>query len=381
MQKMQSLEQTAAELFQTASLQQLPFDEAVEVIQKHPGIIPVAITAAQQVVWLDVGDYQFKEWKFRYSIDNLISQHGIGKCFTTDIQLLAKTDATLSNNLIPRGFIFHMSKCGSTLISKALTQADNHLVINEATPLHENLWQYLTNDWRNPVDWTDNKLRLIRNLILTMGRRRLPDHDQYFVRFRSWNVAFADVIQRAFPDTPCLFMYRDPVEVLASILSKTTTSLPRLKETGAAAFITGVPSTELNDMDNLHYFTSFYKQYLHSSLTKMQSNTRYLNYRQLSKQNLAEILSQTFGYTTTETRLSLMQAQFDTYSKDDSSTISFKSDNREKQKLVTPAIRDAAEQQLMDSYRELEESNINLNKVLPQCATDNVTTMEKRHDF
>lgn len=362
---MLSLEQSAPELFQASNLQHFSPEQAIETIQKNPGVIPVAITPTHQVVWLDVGDNQFSEWKFRYSIENLIAQQGTGTCFSTDVQLLSTGDAALSSNLRPAGFIFHMSKCGSTLMSKALTQPHNHLVISEGTPLHENLWQYLTNNWRNPVDLIDHNLRLVHNLILTMGRRRLPDHEHYFIRFRSWNIAFVEVIQRAFPDTPCLFMYRDPNEVLASILSKPTTSLPRLKESGAAAFITGIPATQLHDMDDLHYFTSFYRRYLHSSLTQIQGNTHYLNYRQLTKHNLAKILDRTFGYTATETNLSMMQAQFDTYSKDDSGTTRFTSDNREKQKLATPVIREAVGQHLMDGYRALEEHDINLNKVLP----------------
>jgi len=59
-----------------------------------------------------------------------------------------------------------------------------------------------------------------------------------------------------------------------------------------------------------------------------------------------------------------MQAQFDTYSKDDTGTVRFVSDSKEKQKQVTPEMREAAEEYLMDMYRQLEESDNNLNKVL-----------------
>ncbi|MCK5904744.1 MAG: hypothetical protein KAG86_05620, partial [Gammaproteobacteria bacterium] len=169
--------------------------------------------------------------------------------------------------------------------------------------------------------------------------------------------------QKAFPDTPTLFMYRDPVKVMASILNKPTTGLPRLNDSGAAAFITGHSQAELKDMDALDYFTRFYKQYLHVSLTKMQ-NTHYLNYRQLNKQNLDQILRTTYNYTATGNDLLLMQSQFDTYSKDDTGTVRFTSDSKEKQKLVTPAMHDAAKEHLIEMYQALEESEHNLNKVL-----------------
>ena len=361
--EVESLERCVPELFHAASETYLQPEQAIELIQQNPGIIPVAITAEHRVIWLDVGDYPFKEWKFRYATQNLIEKKGLGNCFTTDIQLLAREEMTLDNYQNPTGFIFHMSKCGSTLMAKALDQPDTQMIIKEATPLHENLWHYLTNDWQDPVAPTDENLRLIRNLIQILGRRRLPKQTSYFVRFRSWNIAFVEIIQQAFPDVPCLFMYRDPVKVMASILNKPTTGLPRLNDSGAAAFITKQSREALTTMDALHYFTSFYKQYMYLGLNKMQ-NTYYLNYRQLNKQNLDQILRTAYHYTASETDLPLMQAQFDTYSKDDTGTVRFTSDRKEKKKQVTPAMRDAAEEHLMSLYQQLEDSGNNLNRML-----------------
>jgi len=361
--KVESLEQSVPELFQIANKKYLQSEQAIEIIKKNTGVIPVAITAEYRVIWLNVGDYPYREWKFRYATQNLIEKQGLGDCFTTDIQILSSEELSLDTLQVPTGFIFHMSKCGSTLMSKVLDQPETQMIIKEATPLHENLWQYLTNDWQEPVALTIENLRLIRNLIQLLGRPRLADQKSYYVRFRSWGIAFVEIIQQAFPETPSLFMYRDPVKVMASILNKPTTGLPRLNDSGAAAFITGQSRQELSKMDALHYFTSFYKQYLHLSLTKMK-NTHYLNYRQMNKQNIDQILLTGYAYAATEIDLPLMQAQFDTYSKDDTGTIRFVSDSKEKQKQVTPEMHEAAEKYLMDMYRQLEASDNNLNKVL-----------------
>ena len=361
--KVESLEQSVPELFHAANKKYLQSEQAIELIRHNSGLIPVAITTEYRVIWLDVGDYPYKEWKFRYATQSLIEKQGLGNCFTTDIQILASEELALDNLQEPAGFVFHMSKCGSTLMAKVLDQPATQMIIKEPTPLHENLWQYLTNNWQEAVVPTAENLRLIRNLIQLLGRPRIPGQKTYYVRFRSWLIAFVEIIQQAFPDTPSLFMYRDPVKVMASILNKPTTGLPRLNDSGAAAFITGQSRQALSDMDALHYFTSFYKQYLHLSLTKM-NNTHYLNYRQMNKQNIDQILRTGFGYAATQADLSLMQAQFDTYSKDDSGKVRFVSDSQEKQKQVTPQMRAVAEHYLMDRYRQLEESDKNLNKVL-----------------
>lgn len=360
--KVESLELSMPELFQTANTRYLQPEQAIKIIKNNPGVIPVAITAEYRVIWLDVGNYPYKEWKFRYATQNLIEQRGLGNCFTTDIQLLAREDLELDEPQDPAGFIFHMSKCGSTLMAKVLDQPETQMIVKEATPLHENLWQYLTNNWQNPVAPTAENLRLIRNLIQILGRPRLAKQESYFVRFRSWNIAFVETIQQAFPSTPSLFIYRDPVKVMASILNKPTTGLPRLNNSGAAAFITKRSKEDLTEMDALHYFTCFYKQYLYLGLNKMQ-NTHYLNYRQLNKQNIDRILHTAYNYTA-GTNLPLMQAQFNTYSKDDTGTVRFTSDSQEKKKLVTISMHEVAEKHLMEMYQQLEDNDNNLNKVL-----------------
>jgi hypothetical protein len=93
-------------------------------------------------------------------------------------------------------------------------------------------------------------------------------------------------------------------------------------------------------------------------------NTSYLNYRQLNKDNLDQILRTAYQYTASEHDLANMLAQFDSYSKDDSGTTKFKPDGNEKRKQVTPAMREAAELNLMAHFQQLEASENNLNRVL-----------------
>jgi len=358
---MQSLdEQSTPALFQAARSRHLEAEEALAEIRRHKGVIPVALTQDDRIVWRDIGDCPLHEWKFRFSIRNLVETSGPGLCFTTDMDILRCDDTELGPGQPPAGFIFHMSKCGSTLMARILDQSPHHIVLKEPTPLHERFWRYLSDDWNAPIEASEANLRMIRNMVQLMGRTRLPEQRSYFVRFRSWMIAFVALIQRAFPDTPCLFMYRDPVEVMASILSKPTTGLPRLKESGAAAFITGQTQSALLAMDSLQYFTAFYQSYLQYSLTEMKDPTHYLNYRDLTREHLPHIHKTAFGFMPSDRTLSNMLGQFDVYSKDDTGRTQFSSDRQEKQRLVSPAMREAAERHLMRYYDALERHDRNL---------------------
>jgi hypothetical protein len=351
---------TAPTLFRRALQRFLEPDEALSRIREYPGIIPVAIDPGYRVIWLDVADNPFHEWKFRFSVHNLLEQQGVGDCFSTGIRIFSMPEFTLGSHPVPAGFIFHMSKCGSSAIARVLDQSTRHVVLKEPTPLHENLWQYLTGEWQHPVIATDENLRLVRNLLQAIGRTRLPGQHSYFVKFRSWTTAFVDVIQQAFPETPSLFMYREPVKVMASIMSKPTTGLPRLTACGAAAYITRLSSRELCTLDTLDYFTHFYRQYLGISLTQMREDTQYLNYRDMTKQTLSKILFEAFHYLPPDSTFSAMLAQLDVYAKDDSGKTRFASDEVQKDRLVTPAMRKAAEVHLMGLYHQLEGHSNNL---------------------
>ncbi len=362
--KLQPIEQTVPELFEVAGVTYFEPDQASHAIRQYPGLVPVAITPEPRVVWLDVGDYRFKEWKFRYAIRNVLDHQGLGSCFSTHLPFLGQADNVLTDNVPPGGFVFHMSKCGSTLMAKALAAPTPYISISEASPLHENFWQYLTQGWSSAVELTDTNLALIRNLILAMGRRRLREQQHYFVKFRSWNINFIKAIQSAFPETPCLFMYREPAEVLVSSLYKSNMGQSRLKESQAGAFMTGCPTAELRGLSDLHYFTRLHQRHMTAALTEAAAPMHYLNYRQLTQQNFPRILEAAFGHRPAMEDLPLMLEQFEHYAKDDSGATRFVPDSGEKQRLVTPEVRAVADRDLMQLYGLLEDSPLNLNRVL-----------------
>lgn len=343
----------------------LSVEQAAKTIQMDRGFIPVNVEPQDgdhHVVWLNVGDYQFTESKFRYSIQRLTAEPEQHDHFATDIQLLASNEF-LTDTLYPSGFIFHMSRCGSTLLAKAMARVPEHIVIDEGTPLNDGLWHYFTNGWRTPVDESDENLTLFRNMVLALGRRRTPEQQTYFVKMRSWNVLFIDFIMRAFPDVPCLFIYREPAEVIVSALMRPVWILD-FKGLPQGDFLTGKAAGITQAMSTLEYLTVFYERYLEAPLAVNSQQLQYLNYEQIKVENLAAILQRSFQYTITPTMLEQMQVQFTYYSKDDSDTLRFSSDKVEKQSAVTPEIRQAVARQMDRHYQELNQSSRNLRQWL-----------------
>lgn len=102
----------------------------------------------------------------------------------------------------PAGLIFHMSRCGSTLVSQMLAQSPRHIVVSEAAPI-------------------DAAVRLgqetlLRAMAVAYGRRRSGIEQRLFIKLDTWHAIALPLFARAFPDVPWVFLYRDPVEVLVS---------------------------------------------------------------------------------------------------------------------------------------------------------------------
>lgn len=110
----------------------------------------------------------------------------------------------------PAGFIFHVSRCGSTLVSRSLGSLARHRVISEASPVNQLL--------RSRDFDPDAKRLLLKGLIHALcGSASGTD---CFFKFTSWNLLYLEHLLALFPDTPWIFVYRDPVDVLQSLQAR-----------------------------------------------------------------------------------------------------------------------------------------------------------------
>jgi len=109
--------------------------------------------------------------------------------------------------LKPSGFVFHISRCGSTLITQMLAAVERNIVISEARPVD----QVLT----GPMD-DSQRIDCLRWIVNAFGQPRIPEEGYFFIKFDAWHVLQLPLIQRAFPDVPWVFIYREPIEVMVS---------------------------------------------------------------------------------------------------------------------------------------------------------------------
>jgi len=108
----------------------------------------------------------------------------------------------------PSGLIFHVARCGSTLVSQLLKQHPDLVVYAEPLPVNE----ILVPPQRGNRVQLVSALRSLGALFSQHAGRR------YVLKLSSWNTLFCDVVAEAFPSTPWIVCLRDPLEVTASLL-------------------------------------------------------------------------------------------------------------------------------------------------------------------
>jgi hypothetical protein len=114
--------------------------------------------------------------------------------------------------LHPSGFVFHMSRCGSTLVSQMLAASPANVVVSEASPIDAVVGARVV----QPGLSDGNHCRWLQWIVGALGQPRMGSERRYFIKADTWHTLALALFARAFPDVPWVFLYRDPVEVLVS---------------------------------------------------------------------------------------------------------------------------------------------------------------------
>lgn len=107
----------------------------------------------------------------------------------------------------PAGFIFHLSRCGSTLVSGCLSQIASANVMSEPPAITELLLDHSL-DSHTQMSTTKQ--------LLQAQRLALPEHPQLILKWNAWDLLRWREIRATWPEVPIVLLVREPLEILAS---------------------------------------------------------------------------------------------------------------------------------------------------------------------
>ena len=183
-----------------------------------------------------------------------------------------------------------------------------------------------------------------------MTRKRTPELERSFVKFISWNSLYMDFAAAAFPSVPNLFLYRNPVEVIASVFRETTAAL-WAKGRPQAGFLINGDWRETAAMTDTDYLTRCFLNYFRDALAADPARVSHVNYVNINADTFPQILDAGLDFRPEPAELQLMQEQFQYHSKDDSDKKAFQADGAEKRAEMPVEDR----QMISDASAELIE--------------------------
>ncbi len=166
-----------------------------------------------EATWLCLGEHLFREPFFEESIQvckylDINRKHE--KLVTSIAELKLVSDGL--ECIAPTAFIFHISRCGSTLMTQLLSMSDENIVISEA-PVLDTILQWKFNDKEiselSRGDYLNYTTRIL-------GQKRFDFQQRYFIKWDSWHLFFLDEIRCIFPHVPFIFLTREKEKVLES---------------------------------------------------------------------------------------------------------------------------------------------------------------------
>jgi len=190
---------------------------------KMEGWIPYKFTHAQNSPlchWLDTGGAPFIEPFFDETLIKCRSANTKGRGFeqVSNLAMVLEWAQSL-HEVMPKAFIFHISRCGSTLVSQLLASSPKNVSLAEV-PFFDDI---LRLPFKYP-DFTEAEINgLLKAAIKYYSYKITPGKDQdgqkpgsLFIKADSWHIIFYEQLRRLYPQVPFILMYRSPDEVFRS---------------------------------------------------------------------------------------------------------------------------------------------------------------------
>lgn len=276
---------------------------------------------------------------FDQFIDHCRQQLVVNQFVRPKTRLAHVLDKTPVRPKSPSGFIFHVSRCGSTLVSGCLAELERTRVLSESPLLTELLLDSgLT---------ADEQRQLLPTLMDFQGRCS-PSSNGIIVKWNTWDMFHWPLIRSLYPRVPVLLLVREPVEILAShqyLAGRHMAGDPSLARLNPV-FTGMLPDEGLLD---------FRIRVLHSLLDTMREiseepGVMVVDYAQIDAETICAI-SRHFGITPSGDEYARIQQRMKFHSKEPQQH--FQPDSLQKRRRFTADERDKIDRHLNPPYHRL----------------------------
>ena len=314
----------------------------------------VVIEGRPGLSWLNMAGVDIAEPFFQQTVDRLRSEHPDAQEVFTEFHTLVQLEKTF-DSIAPTGFIFHSSRCGSTLIANACRAVAGSIVLSEPPAVDKLIARFITD-----TDEQGTKAMLysvfLRAAVNALAQRRTGQERHLFVKFACCSTSQIERVRRIWPGVPWLFLYRDPVETIVSNMRNPPSWLADEDHRVLASIIGSSPEA-VGGMGAEELCARSIASFFATAHRVANDRALLLNYNQLSTAEISNVLN-FFGIEPAAAEMETIARQSHVYSKAASGARAFVADAEMKQQLATDTIREMAERWANKPYQLLEQKRL-----------------------
>ena len=304
--------------------------------------------------WMDMAGVNLTEPFFQQTVDRLKLEHPERRELFAEFDLLVQLERSF-DSIPPAGFIFHSSRCGSTLVANACRAIDGAIVLSEPPAVDKLIARFITDAGQNGTKEMLYSI-FLRGAVRALAQRRSGQERHLFIKFACCSVAQIDRVRRVWPNVPWVFLYRDPVETIVSNLQNRPAWLLD-EDRRVLATIIGSSAAAVAEMSAEELCARSIGSFYSTAHRVANDSGLLLNYNQLSPAEIFNVLT-FFGVRPAATEMETIARQGQTYSKTVSGERTFVADGVRKQAVATDLVREMAQRWANEPYQLLEQKRL-----------------------
>lgn len=246
---------------------------------------------------------------------------------------------SIEPEILPSGFIFHISRCGSTLVSNALRAIPGTIVISEPQPI-SSIVEVLNdeNGCERPCSTENMHEDILRGLVNAYGQRRVGNENGLVIKFTSWNILRMQTIRRLWPNVPVLVVVRHPIEVAVSCLKSPTGWMNWRDNAEVCSKLLGWTREECALLNAEAFCARVIGEFCRKAGAEEDPLRRIIDYDEITLNNIIDI-AKFFSLEVPLASVEQIKDSLMMYSKSAAPTITFVSDRDTKRKQASESLR------------------------------------------
>ena len=308
------------------------------------------------VKWMDFGPERPVEPFFAQTIKRLRSGAAQAPECTTDLSTLIAAGEALKP-IVPAGLIFHVSRCGSTLVANAMRANPDVTVLSEAWPIE----LFFRPDYMARAPFIPEAMEDMRRILVGCvanyyGGLAGTERGALVIKFHAADLTQFSLIRSVWPCVPAVIVIRDPVEIIVSNLAKPAPWVTWRTQPELAQKVFSWKDIDTTRLSVEEYCARALGRLFEIAGSSLDATCRLVDYEKLDR-NMIGRIAEFFGLSLT-TQGEMPDQLFSQWSKDPEGVRTFEPDSSRKRAEASDALRGAVRDWALNGYERLRSLDV-----------------------